>query len=342
MPLIQPRVLSLLTLALPAALAASSGLVATRQDPSRVAHVQLMNSSSGAVVAESELSFSFSWPYVQMTADAAAGTTYLTAFPDGASYPSLFVLDRDLVEIARLEQADFTWWDLQSAPLQDTLYGIMVTQDFNGGMYGRTLSNYTYRAAEGALWLEPQQLYTLPYMWYVNASSFDQASNTYFALINNFPGHENSTTDQKLAVCAFGEPMGTADPADGEEAVLLLDLDLGDVMAQFVAFSGATGELFFSGPSKVPGVQSVTVGVVCQEHGKVERVLFEGGGVSAVGPLVADDAQRRLLFFVQRASDGCWDLMAAGYAGVGPAELVATYSPDDYRSVAAAVQVVVA
>lgn len=214
----------------------------------------------------------------------------------------------------------------------------MVTEDFNGGMYGRTLSNYSHSSAgDGSLELQAQQLYTLPYMWYVNASSIDQLKNTYFALVNNFPGHDNSTTDQKLAVAEFSQPMKTEDPTDEEDAVRVLDLDLGDVMAQFIAYSVQTGELFFSGPSKVGGEASVTVGVVCQEHGKVERVLYAADGVSLVGPLVTDDANNRALFFVQMESSHVWRLLSVGYEEGSVAEQVAEYPEDVYRSVAAAV-----
>lgn len=335
--------LSVIILVLPFSFATSrGGLVAVRQDSGRVAHVQTMSAESGDITTESNLTFPFSWPYVQMTADVRSETTYLTAFPDGFSYPVLYVLNHDLEVTDSFVNADFTWWDLQAAPRQDTLYGIMVTEDFNGGMYGRTISNYTrIVAADGSLRLQPQQLYTLPYMWYVNASSVDQVTSTYFALVNNFPGHENSTTDQKLVIGVFSEQMATSDPTDEEKAVTVLDLSLDDVMAQFIAFSGRSNELFFSGPSKTSGATAITVGVLCREHGKIKRVLYQSKGISLVGPLVADEAQARLLFFAQSESDLTWRLMSVGYEEGSEAVVVAVYSNDAYLSVGAAVHMLI-
>jgi hypothetical protein len=315
-----------------------AGMVVVRQGTDSVGHIEFMSADTGAVQQTSSLAFPFSWPYVQLTSDIKSGTTYLTAFPDGFSYPALYVLDRDLVVMDSLEHAAFTWWDLQCSPRQETLYGILVTQDFNGGMYGRTLSNYTYNsngtADASELTLEVTELFLLPYMWYVNASSIDQTTDTYFALANNFPGHDNSTTEQKLIVADFSLPMQTAEPTDQEESVLVLDLELGDVMAQFIAFSTMDNTLYFSGPSKTPGAAGATVGVLCQEHGKIERVLFASSGdVSLVGPLVADDAQERLLFFIQQNDK--WNLMEVGYMENSVPSIVEAYM--DVKSFAAAV-----
>eukprot|EP01034_Spumella_vulgaris_P032300 gene32300-39882_t len=49
-------------------------------------------------------------------------------------------------------------------------------------------------------------------MWYVNASSFHTSTSTYFALINNFPGKENSTLDQQLIVADFSKDVSIVTP----------------------------------------------------------------------------------------------------------------------------------
>lgn len=110
------RSLFLLSLAVPAALGARNSLVAVRQDQDKNGFVERLCGETGAVVSSSNLTFMFSWPYVQMTADVRAGTSYcksvfcylwllvessvfalpVTAYPDGFSYPALYVLDRDL------------------------------------------------------------------------------------------------------------------------------------------------------------------------------------------------------------------------------------------------------
>lgn len=264
----------------------------------------------------------------------------MTAYPDGFSYPALYVLDDNLEVRWRMERSDFTFWDLQFCPSQSTLYGILVTEDFNGGMYGRTLSNYT--PSENYDAMAVHELFTLPYMWYVNASSIDVSTATYYALVNNFPGHENSTLDQKLVVADFSHEMKTPEPEDDEEGVAVIDMDTGDVMAQFIAHSKSQGKLFFAGPSKIAGETSVTVGVLCTDNGKIEEVLVKIDDVALAGPIVADDLSQELLFFVKMVigdsdlEDGIWRLLSLSYEqGSEPVE-VARYAGDIYKSFAAA------
>ena len=70
------RSIFLLSLAVPTVLAARNALVAVRQDQSKNGFVELFCGETGAVVGSSNLTFVFSWPYVQMTADVVAGTSY--------------------------------------------------------------------------------------------------------------------------------------------------------------------------------------------------------------------------------------------------------------------------
>jgi hypothetical protein len=154
---------------------ASSAVVVVRQDDSRQGFLEMVCGKSGEVVTNSSLTFPFTWPYVQMSTDAASGLTYLAAFPDGYSYPVLYRLDRDLNVEYAWENNKFTFWDMQYSPTQSTLYGILVTEDFNGGMYGRTLSNYTASVVTGEI--TAVELYTLPYMVSV-ASELNQLNES--------------------------------------------------------------------------------------------------------------------------------------------------------------------
>lgn len=310
----------------------SSNIVVVRQDYSRRGFVEMVDSATGKTV-ESGIDFVFSWPYVQITTDSSSGLTFLTAFPDGCQYPVLYKLSRDLNVIYTWDKAQLTWWDLQYSPLQSTLYGILVTADAYGGMYGRTLSNYTFDEITGAV--TPVQLYTLPYMWYVNASSFDTGKNDYFALINMFPGKPGSTLDQQLVVANFDKDVVYSPPS-----VALIPISSDDVMLQFIAYSKRQGLLFFAGPSK-SGVKKVTVGVLCQEHGKIHAVLYEGYEVEAVGPLVADDDHAQLLLYVKTLSSPYeWKLLSfaysADYSNGATMTEVNTFSGDMYRSFGAA------
>mmetsp|Transcript_26200 Transcript_26200/g.44178 ORF Transcript_26200/g.44178 Transcript_26200/m.44178 type:complete len:220 (-) Transcript_26200:52-711(-) len=216
---------------------------------------------------------------------------------------------------------------MQYCSAQSTIYGILVTEDFNGGMYGRTLSNYTADEKSGVI--SAVELYTLPYMWYVNASSMNPISSTYYALVNNFPGHENSTQEQKLFIGDFS--------IENDAKVTELDIDEDDVMMQFIAYSRSQGFLYFSGPSKKNGSTDVTVGVLCQVHGTIHEVKFFNNDVISVGPIVADDENSRVMFFIKTSSvPNEWTLMSVGYAEGSTAEQVHHYEGDMFASFGAA------
>lgn len=305
---------------------AYSTLVVVRQDDSRRGYVEGLN-DIGDLAIDSSLDFLYSSPYVQMSMDRETDQTYLSAFPDGNSYPVLSILNPDLTVLFQFDKNNFTFWDMQYCSAQSTLYGILVTQDFNGGMYGRTLSNYTADQKTGTI--SAVELYTLPYMWYVNASSINPVSATYYALVNNFPGHDNSTQDQKLVMGDFS--------VENEAKVSELDIVDDSVMMQFIAYSRSQGFIYFSGPSKKEGSTDVTVGVLCQVHGSIHEMKYFASDVIKVGPIVADDENNRVLFFVKTAaSPNEWTLMAVGYAEGSIATKVHNYEGNMFSTFGAA------
>ena len=139
-----------------------SSIVVVRQNGDRDGFVESVSDVNGDTLINASVTFPFTWPYVQLSTDGASGLTYLAAFPDGYSYPVLYKLDKGLSVEYLWNKNDFTFWDMQYSPAQSTIYGILVTEDFNGGMYGRTLSNYTADETTGTI--SAVQLYTLPYM----------------------------------------------------------------------------------------------------------------------------------------------------------------------------------
>jgi len=304
-------------------------VVVVRQEQSRQGFIELVDSNSGETKLKSSLNFTFGWPYVQMSSDSNSGVSYLTAFPDGNSYPVLHKLNKNLDVVYSWLHGTFTWWDLQYAPVQDTLYGILVTQDLNGGMYGRTLSNYTFNEKTDDI--SAVKLYELPYMWYVNASSFDVVKGTYFALINNFPGKVNSTLDQQIITADFSKDVKVSSPA-----VALVPITSGDIMMQFVAYSNRRETLYFAGPAKATP-NMVYVGIICPAHGTVKAVLYEAKDVVSVGPLTVDDDNNQLLLYVKVASSTVnqWKLLSIPYHGTS-VTIIKEYEGDSYRSYAAA------
>lgn len=305
---------------------ASSTLVVVQQDDSRRGYVEGLD-DNGDLSIHSSFDFLFSAPYVQMSMNTETQETYLSAFPDGNSYPVLSIFNPDLSVSYQFDNNTFTFWDMQYCAAQHTIYGILVTEDFNGGMSGRTLSNFSADQTTGVI--TPTELYTLPYMWYVNASSINPETSYYYALVNNFPGHENSTQDQKLVIGDFS--------VQNDAAVTVLDIAEEQVMMQFIAFSRSEGLLYFSGPSKKSGTTDVTVGVLCQKHGTIHAVLYAADDAVAVGPIVADDANSRVVFFVKTAaSPNEWTLMAVNYAEGSTAEKLHLYEGEMYASFGAA------
>lgn len=305
-----------------------STLVVVRQDDTRRGYVEGLSDISGDLFIEPSVDFLFSWPYVQMSMDKPSQQTYLSAFPDGNSYPVLSIFNSDLSLSYQFNNNTFTFWDMQYCSSQETIYGILVTEDFNGGMSGRTLSNYTADQQTGII--TATELYTLPYMWYVNASSIDGLlSSTYYALVNNFPGYENSTQEQKLAIGDFS--------VEDKAAVTMLDISEENVMMQFIAYSHQQGLLYFAGPSKQSGTTEVTVGILCQVHGTIHAVLYAADDAISVGPIVADDVNNQVLFFVKTSTfPNSWTLMSVGYAEGSAAQEVHRYEGDQFASFGAA------
>jgi len=148
------------------------------------------NISTGKTIGTSPTHFRYPVPLVQTT--TGLGAIYVITFPTDATGPVLYLLNSKTLALVReVVNTPFSFFDLQFCNLQKVLYGIFVSS-----RYGRELSMIT--VSDSGVVAKP--FFSLPFMWYVNASSFDQKSLTYFALINNFPGQPNSTSDQRLIV----------------------------------------------------------------------------------------------------------------------------------------------
>jgi hypothetical protein len=265
-----------------------------RQDSQRAGYIEKYDSSApNTVVAASDVeSFQFSWPLIQMTSNTKDKETYIVTYPDSNPGAVLFHLDKNLQQIYTWDNISFSFFDLQYSNLQSTLYGIYVSST-----YGRVLSNFTVNAKSDTI--SVNQLFTLPYMWYVNASSFHHPSCRYYALINYFPGHPESTLDQQLVVADFSKDASVVAP---QVNVSLITGAQGIV--QFIGFSDHYNQLFFAGMSS--DSTTAMVGILNTRNGEVSKILFKTPG-SAVGPLVVDDKNQSLTFYVKSAN-GSWQL----------------------------------
>jgi hypothetical protein len=188
----------------------------------------------------------------QSTYDAVHGLVYVVSFPNNVA--TVWTLDGASLAVQSTFTPPLELFDLQYSPAQQALYGIRVTSRF-----GRELSAFDLPTNAST------PLFTLPYMWYVNASTFAHGADVYYGLLNNFPGQPNSTLAQKLVtldVSNAAAPVGTvydldattgltvhflardaSGPSGGNAALygLALSTDPAQALAAFVQFDAASG-----------------------------------------------------------------------------------------------------
>lgn len=300
---------------------AANNLVVTRQDASAKGFIEKYDSSTGLLLKTASSSFVFDWPLVEMTHDSNTEEVYVVTYPEAYPGPVLYHLDHNLNLIYAWENTPYSFFDLQYSPAQAAMYGILVTSS-----YGRALSNFTLDQAKDSI--TTQELYTLPYMWYVNASSFDAENSRYFALINNFPGFENSTLDQQLIVADFSKDVSVAAPAVG-----LFPIKSGGMLVQFVTYAHSLKTLFCAG---MKGSEA-HVSVIDERTGTVTKSVYSKKA-TAVGPLmyVPNAADNQLTVYVQTSvQPAVWELWSIKTTGAGAA-LVNTYEGDNFTFFAGA------
>ncbi len=274
-----------------------AAFVTMRQDSNRNGYFNTIDSSSGAILqsATNATSIVFRWPYCEMTSDQQGKRVFAVIFPDNSNNSVLYQLNKELNAEHIYPNTDFWFFDLQYSPKQDTLYGIKVTST-----YGRVLSNFAL-PKDDSLPLIATELITMPYMWYVNASSFDDDNNRYFALLNYFPGHPESTLNQKLVVATM---LGTSTPS--ESAIFDINSSTSPYgILLFITYSKLTNHLYFANVTKE--FNKITLGVLCPKTGEVKFVIAQLNAFT-VGPLAVDDATSNLTFFVKLTGNGEWTL----------------------------------
>ena len=201
---------------------------AVLQDTAGDASVVVYN-ATGEVKATSPLRWNFRWPVTEATVNTLKKQVSVITFPNPTAHATLFTFDFGLGAPANTQvSTNFSYFDLQFCPSQNTYYGIAVSS-----AYGRVISKFSD-------FNEPvvhTPILALPYMWYVNASTFDYQNSRYYSLINNFPGFPNSTTEQQLAIGHFAEPTPRVE-------IVKMALPGTDILIRFIAFSNPTKRLF--------------------------------------------------------------------------------------------------
>jgi len=285
------------------------------QDTAGVASVVVYNATAD-VKATSPLHWNFRWPVTEVTVNTLKKQVSVITFPNPTGQATLFTFDFGLgAPVNTQVSSDFSYFDLQFSPKQNVYYGIAVSS-----AYGRVLSKFTD-------FNEPvahTPIQALPYMWYVNASTFDIENSRYYSLINNFPGFPNSTNEQMLAIGHFGESTPRVE-------FVKLTLDSG-VLIRFIAYSNPTKRLFaFAnvgayGSAAILELDPVTgQTVVCASYDNLEAQ-----------PLYASLKTPTLQFFAYNTASQRREFIRVRIGSWMGALLLRTFAPDNQRVVAVA------
>lgn len=255
----------------------------------------------GNVTGEPTLQWPFSMPLVEMTSNWLTKEVFIISFPNNEA--TLFVINSSLGSTS-FPSSTLQYFDLQFSPWQNTYYGIAVTS-----AYGRELTQFTLPPHQGA---EPVHtpIIALPYMWFVNASTFDDDTDTYYGLLNNFPGKPNSTTAQKLAVGYFGTSNKTVQFVDLQSDPLsypVVIVFVAWVEGQLVGLGNCNQGICFVHIDPLSGVYRATsyeaglvAGPIFPHRGWMEVLSLSYDAVAQQRVLVKYDARSMLTTVVTR------------------------------------------
>jgi len=176
--------------------ALSQRVVDVRETSPGLATVQSVD-LRGNVLFNSTVLLNFQAPLVQMTAEPGGQSVWVVSYSAQRNDGPLVTQFDSRLSVVQTIRPTIELFDLQFSAKQLVFYGILVTS-----RYGRALTRFTFRQGQ----VQYARLSDLPYMWYINASTFDQEGMVYYGLLNNFPGFTNSTSLQKLAIGDLSNP----------------------------------------------------------------------------------------------------------------------------------------
>jgi hypothetical protein len=288
---------SLLTGCLVAGLGAvaDNTFFAVLQDPKTgIASVGLFNATTGNETASASTSWQFRFPLVESTADVTTKQIYTITYPNGDP-ATLYQFDAasappTLSQSAVSATANSSYFDLQYSENQQTFFGIYVSS-----AYGRVLSQFpSLGQSNGGNEVQHIPIQELPYMWYVNASTFDPTTDTYYGLLNHFPGTENATDAQKLAIGSFASSPGSATFVD-----LVAAPGSPSGIIHFIAYSQPTSTLYGFAQMDPQTAHFVTI----EPKTGVYQSFFDVAPV-VVAPMYASKDEALLMAWGNNADDG--------------------------------------
>lgn len=276
-----------------------ANFVTIHQDAGKVGTVDIIDSVTGKVIKNAEPKFQsdsliFSWPYAEMTSNLLNKDVYAVIFPDNSNNSILYRLNSQLETVQMWTSTPYWFFDLQYLPKQQSLYGIKVVST-----YGRVFSRFQQDTSNSDA-LQAAELFTLPYMWYVNASTASNTENRYFALLNYFPGHPESTLDQKLLIAQL-DPDSNAQTFSVVDIQPMINGGESIGIIHFLSYSHSTRSIWALSMNDQHRASLASIDASSEQiQGMTTLVTVDY--VDEIGPLVVDDDQKMATFFIKSKS----------------------------------------
>jgi hypothetical protein len=304
--------LATVLLATSSAASSSTGtFFALLQDPATGAASGVVYSTNGSVVAASALGWDFLWPLVEVSADTSTRKVFVVKYPYPTGNVTLYKISFDLTSMETLVSSGLGYFDLEYSAGQNTHYGVTVSSP-----YGRDISHFTDFHAP----VQHTVITSLPYMWFVNASTFDSGSTRYLGLLNyGLPGMPNMTTQQQLAVGAYANPEAQT------TTFLMLTLNTAQnvptPLIRFISWSEPAQTLYGLAIDALGA--TILVSIDTSSGVFTELVAYQG---SVAEPMVASGTAPELFAFV--AADGIRQLLRFDVS-TSPATVEVVYNYED-------------
>lgn len=305
--------LFVVTLLIAASIVSAGTFFALVQDPSTSAASAFVYSTNGSLVAYASLGWDFLWPLVEVSADIANQKVYVVRYPYPTGNVTLYKIAYDLSSMEPLVSSGLGYFDLEYSAGQNTHYGVTVSSP-----YGRDISHFTDFNAP----VQHTVITSLPYMWFVNASTFDSGATRYFGLLNYaLPGTPNVTAQQQLAVGAYANPQA--------QSTEFLTLTLNPTqlvptpLIRFISWSEPAQTLYGLAIDNLGAAILVSIDTTTGVF--TELIAYEG---SIAQPMVASSKRAELFAFVATTGGPRQLLRFDVSSSTATVEVVASYSDD--------------
>lgn len=298
-----------------------AAFVVVQSTSTQICSFHLLNLVEGLFEHKSDLAVKVQPPLVETTYDAVKKEFFAVSYSASGALPNLYKFSNpelNVTESWTQLASSPTYFDLQFSEKDQSLYGIVVT-----GSTTRSLAHFIL----GKNSLKATPIGALPDGWYVNASSFYQVDNTYFALLNQFPSLPNATVNQKLLIASDLSPIKKA-------ALQIYDIppvDETGVLLTGIAFSRPMNALYGVGW----WLANQTTAVV-RFGSQSASFTPQWWSLQPPGPLIADDYAQNLYCFSNNPSPAGFSVVEfVLYNSPGESGIIKSNFPGAYECAAA-------